>query len=393
MRVLQVISGIDPQNGGPTTALLGFSAALARQGVDVCVLATWYYDTGPAFARQFRNAGVEVRLVGPCKLPLMRHPDLRATTRQEVERADVVHIHAMFEQVQHEAAVAARALARPYLMVPHGGLHPWSLAQSRLKKRLYLAWRLRKDLAAATALHYCTPAERDHAAAMKLPPPTLVEPNGIEPAEFATLPKPGLLRKRFPQIGKRPVAIFLGRLHKKKGLDVLLPAFAAYRKARPEAAAGVLVLAGPDDAGYGQVVRDMIQQHRLSDDVVLAGMLHGRDRLAALVEADVFVLSSYTENFGIVALEAMACDTPILISDRVEIASMLQPEDRFGQVLPLEPAAFAEALAHWLHCDGVEGEPFGQTTFGRQAALGRFTWDAIAARWVAHYERLRGETA
>ena len=374
MRVLHVISGIDPQNGGPTEALLGLSTAQARLGADVTVLATWYHATGPANAAAFEAGGVRVRLVGPCSLPLMRHPDLRDTMREEVARAEVVHVHALFEQAQHEAAVACRRLGVPYVMRPCGGLDPWALAQSKWKKRLYLAWRLRRDLNGARLIHYMTDAECDASAAVGLRSPSVVVPNGIDVAEFSRPPGGStFLCDRLPQIGGRRVALFLARIDPKKGLDVLLPAWAA---ARPDDAA--LVLAGPDSRGHRATVEAEVDRLGLRESVLFAGMLDRRERTAALHAADLFVLTSHVENFGITVIEAAAAGVPLLISDRVNVAPLVADAGA-GVVVPLDVAATAAALRDWPAADAGRSRTFAA----------RFDWSGIARNWLDLYARSR----
>jgi glycosyltransferase involved in cell wall biosynthesis len=379
MRVRHVISGIDPKNGGPTTALMGLTKAQVQLGLDVSVVATWQFTAGRDNAENFRRNGVRVEMIGPARGKLSRHPDLKTAVASAVAAADVVHIHALFEEIQHQAAAAGRRLGVPYIMRPCGGLDPWALSRGWLKKRLYLAWRLRRDLDAAAAIHYTTAAERDAAAALRLKPPAIIEPNGIDLSEFTDLPPRGELRRRFPQIGDRRIVLFLGRLHEKKGLDILLPAFAAANV--PDA---VLVLAGPMTDGYDATVRQLIAEHALHDRVVLTGMLTGRQRIEALVDAEIFVLSSYVENFGIAVIESLAAGTPVIISDRVNLAEQIRPHG-VGEVLPLEVKSFGGSIGRWLKDQPLRD---GAAARARPFALQNFDWREIATRWSGHYERL-----
>lgn len=377
LRVLHVISGIDPQNGGPTRALLGLTAAQAKQGVDVRVVATYRYQTGLTHVPTFEQQGVPVTMIGPAWGPASWHPAIRRVLRLLIGEADVVHIHALFEEIQHQAARIARQQGKPYIFRPCGGLDPWALARGRLKKRLYLAWRLRRHLNQATAIHYTTAAERDAAAPLGLQAPVIVEPNGIDLAEFDPLPERGQFRARFPQLGDRPMVLFLGRIDPKKGLDILIPAFARARIDR-----AMLVLAGPDSYGYQQQMQALAQQQGVADRILFPGMLHGRQRIEALVDADLFVMSSYVENFGISVIEAMAAGRPVLLSDQVNLSKDIPSE--VGQVVPAgDTTALADALATWM------AHPVRQNAagaMGRQIAMDRFNWASIARRWVAHYE-------
>ncbi|HLL90184.1 MAG TPA: glycosyltransferase, partial [Tepidisphaeraceae bacterium] len=177
----------------------------------------------------------------------------------------------------------------------------------------------------------------------------------------------------------RPFVLFLGRIDYKKGLDLLIPSFA---KGAP--ADAMLVLAGPELTEYGRDVRVLVARERIGDRVLFTGMLHGRDRIAALVDADLFALTSYVENFGVAVVEAMAAGTPVLISDQVNLAEMIAGAD-VGAVVPTRVSEIAGVLHDWL------GRPDRLVTAGRRAAevaRSQFGWPAIADRWTGHYARL-----
>ena len=258
-------------------------------------------------------------------------------------------------------------------------LDPWSLAQGALKKRLYLALRMRRNLNGASAIHYTTGVERDLAAPLRLGAPTIVEPIGVDMSEFDPPPARGAFRARFPQFGARRFVIFLGRVHRKKGLDLLIPAFA--RAADRETA---LVIAGPDDENYLERVRALVAEHSLNDRAFFPGMLRGRERVEALVDADLFVLPSYQENFGIAVIESLAAGTPVVISDQVNICNEVG-EAQVGGVVPTQVEPLAREISRWMTDASLRSETARRAvSFVRE----RFDWDQIARRWVGHYENL-----
>src|SRR5437588_595545 len=146
MRILHVCSGIDPRAGGPPAVVLGLARAQARCGLEVSVLSTFQKGADLSLADALGAGGVTVRLVGPALTPLLWHPRLKRAVSEAVGNADIVHVHALWEEAQHQAAAVSRRLSVPYIMTPHGMLDPYSLAQSATRKRLYLRWRLRRDL-------------------------------------------------------------------------------------------------------------------------------------------------------------------------------------------------------------------------------------------------------
>jgi glycosyltransferase involved in cell wall biosynthesis len=381
MRILHVVPTIDPAQGGPISVLAGLAPAQVAAGMTVSVVATHTAGENVVLAERLRGAGVKVELVGPATGPLRRHPSLKPVVCAAVRAADVVHVHALWEEIQHQAARAAQRAGVPYLVTPHGMLDPWSLAQSRWKKKLYLAWRLRSNLRRARALHFTTKTEADLVAPLRLGPPSVVETLGVDFKEFEELPRPGAFRERYPAVGDKPVVLFLGRLHPKKGLDLLIPAFA---DAKLDDA--VLVVAGPDADGYRAKLEAEVLARGLGSRVVFTGMLHGRDRVEALADADLFVLPSYQENFGIAVVEALAAGTPVLISDQVNIWQEIV-EASVGGVIRTDGQMLAAEMRRWM---GDEGLRRGAAERARPFVWGRYDWREIARRWKSHYAGLAG---
>jgi glycosyltransferase involved in cell wall biosynthesis len=380
MKVLHAISSIDPRAGGPAAALVGLTTAQVRAGLDVTVLATHGGDdnTGP-IVEKLTAQGAKVALVGPATGPLGRHPDLAGRARTTVAVADVVHVHALWEEVQHQAAAAARSLARPYIFRPCGMLDPWSLNQSKWKKRVYMAWRLRRDLNAAAAIHYTAPAESDLARPLGLRPPSIVEPNGVSLAEFADLPPRGAFRDKHPETKGRRIILFLSRVDPKKGLDLLVPAFA---KADPVDT--LLVVAGPDASGHTAEVQRLADVHRVRDRILFTGMLQGRDKVEAFTDADLFCLPSYQENFGIAVAEALAAGLPVVISDQVNIHADITAAG-VGGVTPCRVEPLAAELKRWMTDENLRTTAASKA---RPFVWSRYDWNQIAARWAEHYGQL-----
>ena len=376
MKILHVISGLDPQNGGTTTALVGMATSQVRAGLDVSVLSTWIIEDGKPVAEMLRASGVQVMHIGPATGKLSRHPELQKVMMGAVNNADVVHIHGLFEQAQHDAARAAMELKKPYVITPHGLLSPWNMQQNKWGKKFYMLWRLRKNLHRAAAIHYTTDAERDLAMSLKLPGKAVVMLLGLDVEEFETLPEPGTFRRLFPQLSDQPFVLFLGRLDYKKGLDILIPAFADANLQNVK-----LVLAGPDRDGYEPTVRRLVEQHHLQDRVIFTGMLRGRDRLAAYVDASLFTLTSYQENFGITVIEAMACGCPVLISDQVNMFSQVKEA---GRVVAANREATKVALVEMMN-DPILKD-MGKN--GRDFAIRKYDWNAIAGDWVKVYREI-----
>ena len=392
LRVLHTISGLESENGGVVTALLGLVEAQADLGVDAHVLSTWQRETSRLNAERLRDRGVEVTHLGPAHGRLSLHPDLRRTVEAAVARADAVVIHALWEQVQHETARACQRAGVPYVVSTCGMLDEWPLRQNPLVKRLFLALRVRKNLRRARALHAATPMEGQSLRRLKLDGPEIVvELLGIELDDFQHLPPRGRFRARHPRLGDRPVVLFLSRLHYKKGIDLLIPGFAEAVRRLGDGPGGdaMLVLAGPAEPEYLRELQELAERSGVGDRVLFPGMLRGADRVSAYVDADVFALTSYAENFGIVVAEAMAAGLPLVVSDQTATHAEVSASGA-GTVVPTDVPRIVAALAEWL------GDPARRAAAGplaRAHAMETFDWTRNAQHWNERFAAYAREAA
>ncbi len=374
MRVLHVTSSIHVSSGGTAAAVLGLARGQAAAGLSVTLLTT---ERHAGRANDVDALGVTMHVLAPATGKFVRHPELARVAHQLVAAADVVHVHALWEDAQYQASRAARAQDVPYLITPHGMLTTWSLAQSRWKKQLYMAWRLRAMLRGAALIHYTSEAERSDVAASLAPvTPGIVEPLGVALEEYRTLPPVGTFRARFPQLAKRPIVLFLGRLHPGKGLEYLIPALAALQNAD-----AVLVAVGPDSGGFRAQLEQRARVLGVEHRVVFAGLLEGTDKVAALVDADVFCLPSDHENFGVAVVEALAAGTPALVSKHVPVGKEIVDRGA-GAIVPQDPTQLAAELDRWLSDPTLRR---GASERGKALAWERYDWLEIARRWPAHY--------
>ena len=383
LRILHVISGLDPRSGGTVAALVGWASALARAGVRVDVASTYGKGDDPTFVNSLRAQGVTVHMIGPAIRHLLGwHKDIASTLRPLIAQADVVHIHALWEEIQYCAARLSLAAGKPYVISPHGMLDPWSLSQRHLKKTIYMRMRLRKCLDGASAIAYTCQEERNLAMPLGIPAPAIVESLGLDLSEFNDLPPRGEFRQLHPALGDRPIVLFLARLHPKKGADLLFRGF-AHAFADP-ATSPALVIAGPDSEGTRASLEQLARDLNVSDRVVFTGMLRGRERIAAMVDADLFALTSHQENFGIAIAEALAAGTPVLISNKVNIYREIEAA-AVGGVVTLDVPVIARELHRWMTSQELRQAAAAKA---RQWALSTCNWDAIAHNWIGHYSRL-----
>src|SRR5437867_2216080 len=127
MRIVHAISGIDPRNGGPTNALIGLTSAQVRAGLAVRVVSTWQDEDAFRSAEKLKQFGVGVRMIGKARGKLSRHPQIVPAMEEELKNADVLHVHAVWEEIEHLACRAAWRVGVPYVFTPHGMLDPWNM--------------------------------------------------------------------------------------------------------------------------------------------------------------------------------------------------------------------------------------------------------------------------
>ena len=388
MKILHVLETLSPSYGGPVSVLLALAAAQKRVGHQVTIAAT-NADHPRGIYREpgwdaLGEGGVSVYYAPVQFAPLRFSRQLGAYLKRAISEFDIVHIHGLYRFPSTYAAWQARRQGAPYIIRPHGALDPYLYDRSstgRLRfKRLYERWFDLPNLHAAGAIHYTAEDERERAAFLKLSAPSFVVPNGLDWERYRTLPARGALRARWG-LDESPMVLFLGRLHFKKGLDLLIPAFDTLRRHVPDVQ---LVIAGPENDDYGQQVRGWVHERDLQAAVHFVGPLHGADVVQAYVDADVFALPSYTENFGMTVVEALACELPVVISDQVNIHAEISSAGA-GLVTRCDAGEVAQALETLL-ADADRRRAMGEA--GRRLVQTRFTWPAIVGALTTEYERV-----
>ncbi|MCX6595974.1 MAG: glycosyltransferase [Acidobacteria bacterium] len=368
---LDVCSHVDPKYGGIVSSLPHFGAAMDAGGR--------YITHRAAFCRPGEEKSAPHLTCWPyAHGAWWRQPALQAQYGHRLSEASVVHIHGIWEAHCRVSAQAALRLNQPYLVSAHGMLDEWSLRQKALKKTLYLWLTERATLQRAACLRAVTRAELDNYRALGLTNPVAVIPNGISLPPRVT---PELFLTRFPALRDRPLVLFLGRLHPKKGLFPLLQ---AWPDVGPHTGAH-LVIAGPDDAGTEAALEQQIRARKLESSVTLTGILVGDEKWSAFAASSLFALPSYSEGFSVALLEALGTGTPALISPGCyfdEVAHV-----GAGWLTEVTPSAIAAALVHALHA----GEEALKIAGHRALALAQqYTWERVATQMADVYDWVGG---
>ncbi len=375
MRILHVIHRLDREAGGTTSLTLSLCAALAARGHDISLFSL---DRGMS-GNGLGTTAFETRLFH-ADLPGFSS-SLTKALRTEIPRSDMVHIHMLYRPPQALAAHFARRAKVPYCMQTHGALDPvvFHKRERRFAKRLYetmIEWR---NLRRATGLIFTTAGERDAAAALRLQVPAYIVPAGLDIDQYNRATDTEGFRKHHGLEGK-DLILWMGRISKVKALPKLAEAFISIAARYPNTA---LVIAGPDQDNERAALEKILGDAGLENRVTFTGMVDGNEKLAVLKAAQLFVLPSYTENFGISAMEAMAVGCPVIVSDNVKIAPEIVAKGA-GLSVPVEPAKLAAAMAALLD-DPVRRATMGLA--GRGLAQ-RFDWPIVAEQMEQAYQTM-----
>jgi glycosyltransferase involved in cell wall biosynthesis len=402
VRILQVIATLSPRYGGPSVAGPEMSRELVRQGHQVSIYASdvdGSANLNVPLDCPVQDQGVEIRYFhGWSHLgKYMFSPGLWRALRDHVPEFDVVHVWSVYGFSTTAAAYWCRKHKVPYLVFPHGSLDPYLRRRNRPRKWVYTKLFAERDYRQADAVMFNTQEEMrlasdwsglQRALNGRTTQKRVVVPIGIAPEWFAPA-APGTgehLRGKYPALLNKRLIVYFGRINFKKGLDILARAFAELARDRSDIH---LVLAGPDNEGYGQKVRQWLAEKGALEKATFTGLLEDEDRFSVLREAEIFALTSYTENFGQSAVEAMASGVPVVISDQVNIWPEIQKTGA-GLVVPCDVSATVQALRSLIE-DPASGRRMGQR--GKQWAAENLPWKVVGAQMAQAYKEIVGGPA
>ncbi len=371
MKILHVVTDIQISSGGVAAAACGMVEAVVARGHDVTIACLNRGGT------PLQPQGVTVQAFAPDRnSSLLPSAKLRDYLQENIRQFAVVHIHGVWQHPGHYAAAAARQHKIPYVLAPHGMLDANSLAMGRrwAKSMAWFLWDSTMVYRAA-AVHCLNAAEIKCSPALRKTPNAIIG-NGIARAALDNMPVRGLWRKEMGgSIGDqgRPIALFLSRIHPKKGLERLLPYWPELLKRHPTL---LLVIAGTGEPAHVQRVQEVARQHGLINSVLFVGQLSGAAKSQAMADADVFILPSYQEGFSMAIAEAMAAGLPVVITRECNFGEVEEVEA--GAVIAHgDMPAFVGAVAKLLENPTAR---FISGRNGQRLVRSRFSWEAAAER-------------
>jgi glycosyltransferase involved in cell wall biosynthesis len=324
LKLLNVTASIDPAAGGVSESILRLSRALIDLGHAVEIVSA--DAPGSAWTQ---DLSIPVHMKGPPRGPLEYSQNFNLWLKENCGRFDVIISHGLWRDNSRATRRFARVAGRPYFIFPHGMLDPWFKRQyplKHLKKCLFWWWTEYAVVRDARAVLFACEEELLLARQTFWPYRCIerVVPLGtLEPPDNADVQRVAFLQC-FPEMAKRRVILFLGRLHEKKGCDLLLQAFLNLLQTKPRETWQDLhlMIAGPcAQSDYLNALKQLAARCEaiFPGCVSFPGMISREIKWGALRHADVFILPSHQENFGIAVVEALACGTPVLISNQVNI--------------------------------------------------------------------------
>jgi glycosyltransferase involved in cell wall biosynthesis len=363
---LHVCNGLDPpRDGGMVPSILGMTGALSRLGHELTIVTpTPSRLDGVTLPERLTLHGPETDL------------------EQAVRSSEVVHLHGLWQGHTRRGSRAAARARIPYLVAAHGMAEPWALRHKRWKKRIYLALVEAKNLRRASCLHALSRPEITHLRTIAPRTPICFVPNGVDLARFDDLPARSELEAEFPELEGKFILLFFGRLHVKKGLDLLAGALSRVATDRADLH---LLIAGNDDGAWPGF-RDQMAQLGLTSRLTYLGHVSGDRARQVWAAADAFILPSYSEGFSMAVLEALACRLPSLITTACHFPEL---DSANGAIVV---TANAEQVSQGLRdlIDRTPQERTGLGENGRRLVEDQYTWDRQAAQLAAVYEWLIG---
>jgi glycosyltransferase involved in cell wall biosynthesis len=385
MKILQVTNFFKPswESGGPARVAYEISKKLLKKCHEVTVYTTDGFksrldvDTNKPVivdgikTYYFRNFSslltIRMNLPIPYYLPLV--------AKDEIKNFDVIHIHEYRTMLGVVIHYYAKKNSIPYILQAHGSVLPFFQKQ-RLKKvfDIIFGYRILNDASKVIAL---TKTEAEQYKNMGVDENKIeIVPNGIDLSEYENLPKKGDFKSKYLIGDNEKIVLYIGRLHKSKGIGLLLEAIALLVN---ELENFKLVIVGPDDR-YEPELKELVQSLKVKDKVLFTGLVTNDDKRAAFVDADVFVTPSFS-GFPLTFLEACASETPIITTNKGDKIDWIH--EKVGYVVEYDKEKLKDAILRTLNDEKLR-EKFGENC--RKIMMEEFGWDKIVKEIECIYQ-------
>lgn len=372
MNIGLVVSYLADQYGGPVAAVKCLGCELSTIGH---AISYWATTAGHGFVK-----GIEGAHIYDVNWPSSwcRSKGLRRGLAAAISSLDILELNEFWLYPILAGSRAAKSGNVPYVLRPAGSLQSWALRRDpvkRFKKSLYLTLLGRSIMNRAACIRAASTLEAENIRKLGYNGPITIIPNGVDVGEFADVAG-SEADLYWPEIRNRPCVLFMSRLSAEKGLDMLIPVWRDISRIRACKDA-LLVIAGPDCRGYQARVQAMLADPFFRSRVLVTGMVKGRQKAALLRRADVFVLPSYSENFGIVVAESLAFGTPVITTTGTPWQQLADIDA--GRWIPPEAPALFQALREMLSMSSSQRRAMGSR--GMDLVKRNYTWDEAARKF------------
>jgi len=310
-------------------------------------------------------------------------PKIVNVAMRELHIFDIIHLH----ELRCFSSIVCHHYAKqhgiPYVLQAHGSV-PTFIQKGKLKSVFDVIWG-HHILKYASRLIALTPDEVEQYKSVGISEDKIeIILNGVDVSAFEDLPQRGHFRANYGLRDSQKIILYVGRIYRLKGLDLLANAFADILRNSSEVK---LVIVGPDD-GFLQAQKKLIKELGIEEKVLFTGPLFGRDKLEAYIDADVFVLPSIFETFPVAVLEACACGLPVVVTDKCGIADIIN--DQVGFVVPYDSNQLSDAILRMLTNDEIR-QQFGEK--GKVLVREKFDWSQIVKQLedIYHAVLLKGD--
>lgn len=341
MKVLQVIPFFTPNLGGPVAYTEMVSKNLARHGHEVTIITSDYMED-MLFRSNMEDYGIEV-ISFPCIMNIglyLYTPDIKKWSEKNLQKYDIIHMQQYRAYQNDIIRKYALKFHVPYIIQAHGSV--LSFFSKQWVKNFYDFIFGFKQLRDASQVIALTETEKDQYLQMRVPEKKItIIPNGIDLSSTTPLPVKGIFKHKYNIPDDERLVLFLGRIHKIKGIELLVEAFSLITKEIPDIR---LVIAGPDGGDKKNVMKSLFE-YNLTEKVLFVGPLYGAEKVSAYVDADVYVLPSIYDAFPTTVLESWACGTPVIITESCALSPAIVKEQA-GIVVNRDPFE----LSYAIHC-------------------------------------------
>ncbi|MFB6212834.1 MAG: glycosyltransferase [Candidatus Magasanikbacteria bacterium] len=402
MKILHLIPTYRPaySRGGPIWSVHNLNKQLAKKGVDIDLYTT---DIDISEGKVPLNKKVDVDGIDVTYFPESKNifdyrsvgfipyffprrweysRDMHLNLKENISKFDLVHITSTFLTVSTLGAYYANQHNIPYVISLRGNFMSHIDQKNSWGKKIYSKLIESYALKHAKALHTTVELEKEQYLNRSLPKNDFVTiPNGLDLDELDKNVEDGSFRDKHNIDANRPIVLFLSRIDWKKGLDTLIPAM---KKVIDEIPDCLLVIAGSGDDQHTKEMKDLVREQNLEDNVYFAGWVEGKQKTAAFKDADLFALSSYSENFGMAVVEAMYYKLPVLITPEVGVSKEVQ-RAQAGKIIKKDEEEFGKKIIELLE-DKEQRNEMGRN--GKRLVDKKFAMSEIADQWQEAYQNI-----